>query len=78
MNDRLEHLMRDPENARTNYRRQLEHLSIMIANEIAELAEFEAPGFCSSSAFRSALTASVWASLDFQIVEGNKNEKTLF
>jgi len=41
----------------------------MLANEIAELAEFEAPGFCSSSEFRSALTGAVWASLDFQITE---------
>ena len=55
--------------SRTQYRERLEHLSIMLAKEIAELAEFEAPGFCSSSEFRSALTGAVWASLDFQITE---------
>ena len=61
--------MHDTDDSRTDYRKKLEHLSIMLANEIAELAEFEASGFCSSSEFRSALTDAVWASLAFQVAE---------
>ena len=72
MSDRLDRMINDPKDSRARYRKKLEHLSIMMANEMAELAEFEAPGFCSSREFRSALTDTVWGSLDFQIVESNK------
>ena len=72
MNDRLDYMLSNPNYARTQYREKLEALSIMLADEIRELAEFEAPEFVSSREFRSALTGAVWASLDFQIVESNK------
>ena len=72
MNDRLDYLLSNPNYARTQYREKLEALSILLADEIAELAGFEAPGFISSREFRSALNGAVWASLDFQIVESNK------
>ena len=65
-------MLGNPNYARTQYREELEALSILLGDEIKELAEFEAPGFVSSREFRSTLTGAKWASLDFQIVESNK------
>ena len=51
MSDRLDYLLGNPNNARTQYRKKLEALSIVLTDEIAELAEFEAPCFVSSQSF---------------------------